>query len=184
MEYAVRKNPLFSACGLNCGLCPRYYTDGQSRCPGCAGEGFSLVHPPCGVLSCCQRKGLEYCYLCEEFPCDKYAKADDADSFITHKNQFKDFDKAKRIGLEAYEAELAERVKILEELLANYNDGRRKSFFCTAVNLLELEDIQAVMVQIAEQAKAMDTVKEKAVIAARLLQDMADERGIVLKLRK
>gem|GEM_PF-3991072 len=42
MEYKVRSYPLFSDCGLNCGLCPRYYTDGASRCPGC-GQGESCV---------------------------------------------------------------------------------------------------------------------------------------------
>jgi len=34
MEYKQREYPLFSACGLNCGLCPRYHTDGISKCPG------------------------------------------------------------------------------------------------------------------------------------------------------
>ncbi|MCL2857631.1 MAG: DUF3795 domain-containing protein [Oscillospiraceae bacterium] len=184
MEYKVRSNPLFAACGLNCGLCPRYHTEGQSRCPGCAGEGFSLVHPPCGVLSCCQRKGLEYCFLCDDFPCEKYDGVDATDSFITHKNQFKDMEKAKRIGLEAYEAELNTKVQILEGLLENYNDGRRKSFFCLAVNLLELEDVESVMAQIEAQTKAVDCAKEKAAIAARIFQDVADVKGISLKLRK
>ena len=95
MNYTTRTYPLFSACGLNCGLCPRYYTVGQSRCPGCADEGFTDAHCSCGVLSCCQRKGLEYCFLCEEFPCEKYEGADSSDSFITHKNQFHDMEKAK-----------------------------------------------------------------------------------------
>jgi len=72
MEYQTRKYPQFAACGLNCGLCPRYYTVGSSRCPGCAGKGFLEVHPTCGILSCCQRKGLEYCFECGEFPCMKY----------------------------------------------------------------------------------------------------------------
>ena len=184
VEYKVRKNPLFSACGLNCGLCSRYHTNGSSRCPGCAGEGFSSAHPPCGVLSCCQRKGIEYCFLCEDFPCKKYDGADLLDSFITHKNQFHDFDKVKRIGLEAYETELNAKVKVLEELLENYNDGRKKSFFCVAVNLLELQDIKCVMAQIAVETKTNDSVKEKSAIAGRLFQNMADKRNISLKLRK
>ena len=69
MEYKQRLYHLFSACGLNCGLCPRHQTDGISKCPGCAGEGFMTKHPPCGVLSCCQRHGLEHCYLRDEYPC-------------------------------------------------------------------------------------------------------------------
>ena len=184
MEYKTRTYPQFAACGLNCGLCPRYYTSGPSRCPGCAGEGFSEVHPPCGVLSCCQRKGLEYCFECDEFPCPKYDGVDLSDSFITHKNQFRDMSKAKQIGIEAYEAELNEKIALLEKLLEKYDDGRRKGFYCLAVNLLELSDIKAVMEQIENETTSDDPIKEKAKTAARLLQTVADEQGISLKLRK
>ena len=184
MKYKTRTYPLFSACGLNCGLCPRYYTDGESRCPGCAGEGFSEVHPACGILSCCQRKNHEYCFECDEFPCKKYDGADKSDSFITHKNQFSDMEKAKQSGIEAYKAELSEKVAILEDLLNNYNDGRRKSFYCLAVNLLESEDLRLLTKQIRRETEAANSLKEKAAIAVRLLQAVADEKNVVLKLRK
>ena len=184
MEYQTRKYPLFSACGLNCGLCPRYHTDGSSKCPGCAGEGFSSKHPSCGILSCSQRKGNEYCYLCVEYPCKKYDGADLSDSFITHKNQFHDFDKAKRIGLEAYAAELDEKIKTLEYLLNNYDDGRRKSFFCAAVNLLDIKDINSIMEQITDEIESEAPVKTKSVTAVRLFETMAEKRGISLRLRK
>ena len=184
MQYKRREYPQFSACGLNCGLCPRYYTVGASRCPGCAGEGFSEVHCSCGMLSCCQRRGLEYCFECEEFPCPKYEGVDESDSFITHKNQFIDMEKAKQIGMEAYKLELDEKIELLVKLLENYDDGRRKSFFCAAVNLLELPDVKSVTAQIEAQTKPDDLIKEKAKLAARLFGDMAEERGISLKLRK
>ena len=183
MKYKLRKNPLFSACGLNCGLCSRYYTDGPSRCPGCGGEGFTEAHCSCSVLSCCERKGVEYCFQCDEFPCAKYDGADQTDSFITHLHQFKDMDKAK-LDLATYETELNTKIGLLETLLEHYNDGRRKSLFCTAVNLLELADVEEVMAQIVAQTKENDPIKEKAKIAAQLFQTMADERGLSLKLRK
>ena len=184
MEYQNRTYPIFSACGLNCGLCPRFHTDGASKCPGCAGEGFLAKHPPCGVLSCSQRKGVEYCFSCDEFPCKRYDGVDAADSFITHKNQFKDLEKAKEIGLEAYITEQNEKVEILRELLNNYNDGRQKSFFCIAVNLLDLRDIRRIMDQVHSEINPDDPVKEKSKTVARLLQAVADERSILLKLRK
>lgn len=184
MEYKIRKYPLFSACGLNCGLCPRYHTSGVSKCPGCAGEGFAAKHPPCGVLSCSQRKGAEYCSLCDEYPCKKYDGADLSDSFITHKNQLRDLDKAKNIGLEAYEIELNRKIELLELLLSNYDDGRRKSFYCVAVNLLELSDIASAIEQITYDAKTVDSAKEKALIAVQVLQDMADKHDVSLALRK
>ncbi len=184
MEYNQRQYPLFSACGLNCGLCPRYQTTGASKCPGCAGEGFLTKHPPCGVLSCCQRHGLEYCYLCDEYPCKKYEGADTFDSFITHRNQQRDFEKVKNIGLDAYQAELNENIGILQNLLKNFDDGRMKNFFCIAVNLLGLHDVKDVVEQITGETKLDKPIKEKSANAARLFQAMADERDIMLKLRK
>jgi len=184
MEYKTRKYPLFAACGLNCGLCPRYHTDGLSRCPGCAGKGFSAVHPSCGVLSCCQRKGIEYCFLCEDYPCRKYDGIDPFDSFISHKNQLHDLEKAKQIGIEAYKEELDEKVKVLKKLLKNYNDGRRKGFFCLAVNLLELHDIKTVMEHISAETKLEMQLKTKAAMAVRCFEEMAGIKDISLKLRK
>lgn len=184
MEYKTRKYSMFSACGLNCGLCPRHHTTGTSKCPGCAGEGFSTVHPPCGVLSCSQRKGVEYCYFCDEYPCKKYEGVDLTDSFITHKNQFKDLEKAKKIGLEAYETELNRKMELLDFLLSNCDDGRRKSFYCIAVNLLELEDITSAIEKIKNETEASDSIKEKALTTIRVLQAAADKQGVSLVLRK
>ena len=184
MEYQLRKYPTFSACGLNCGLCPRYHTDGKSKCPGCAGNGFSAVHPSCGIVSCCQRKGIEYCYQCEEYPCMKYDGAGLSDSFITHKNQLRDLDKAKRVGMERYAVELNEKVGVLEELLKNYDDGRRKSLYCVAVNLLELEDVKSIMGDVFGKVALDVPIKEKAAAVVHLFEVMADKKGISLKLRK
>ncbi|MCL2827377.1 MAG: DUF3795 domain-containing protein [Oscillospiraceae bacterium] len=184
MQYKIRGYPLFSACGLNCGLCPRYYTVGSSRCPGCAGEGFSDVHCSCGMLSCCQRKGLEYCFECEAFPCKKYDGVDTSDSFITHLNQFHDMEKAKRIGMDAYATELNEKISLLEMLLEQYDDGRKKSFFCLAVNLLDIDEIKAVMEQAIDEIGPEATQKEKAATMARLFEAAAAKRDISLKLRK
>jgi hypothetical protein len=93
-------------------------------------------------------------------------------------------EKAKRNGIETYKSELNEKIEILEELLGDYNDGRRKSFFCVAVNLLELSAIKAVMGQIKSTVEPEMSAKEKATVAVRLLSEMAEQRDISLKLRK
>ena len=184
MDYYQRKYPQFSACGLNCGLCPRYHTAGTSKCPGCAGEEFLEKHPKCGVLSCNQRKEIESCYQCDEFPCKKYDGVEQADSFITHLNQLKDLAKAKKIGIDGYSKELDEKISILKMLLENYDDGQRKSFFCTALNLLESQDVKTVVEQIEIEARPEQSIKERAVLASQLFQTMAERQGISLKLRK
>jgi len=56
-----------------------------------------------------------------------------------------DFSKAKSRGVESYITELAEKVAALEFLIESCNDGRRKAFFCTAVNLLPLDAAREVM---------------------------------------
>jgi len=183
MKYLLRKYPQFAACGLNCGLCPRYYTKGSSRCPGCSGEGFNETHCSCSIIACCQRKEIEYCYMCEEYPCSKYEKTW-VDSFISCVNIFHDAEKAKQIGLETYINELNTKMDILKILLENYDDGRRKSFYCLAVNLLDLQDVKSVIDKIGDKVAPQDTLKEKAKIVVGLFQATAMERGIELKLRK
>jgi len=40
----------------------------------------------------------------------------------------------------------------------NYDDGRRKSFFCIAVNLLDLQDLKSVMEQTEDKRKPDDSL--------------------------
>jgi hypothetical protein len=152
-------------------------------CPGCGG---GAGNQPCAIARCSQQHGdIEYCYLCGEYPCEKYNGIDEFDSFITHRNQLKNLEKARETGIDSYRDELAEKMEILKYLLANYNDGRRKSFFCIAVNLLELQDVKLVIKHIAaETVSEKLTLKEKAVIAVKLFQTMAANRNVVLKLNK
>ena len=91
----------------------------------------------------------------------------------------------KRQGLDAHLAQLREKRAILDELLARYNDGRRKTLFNTAVYLLPLEDLRAVMAILGNRPELGERpVKERAVAVVGLLQEAADRRGISLKLNK
>lgn len=92
-------------------------------------------------------------------------------------------EKAREIGMDAYEAELNEKIEILEKLLSDYDDGRKKNLFCVAVNLFNLTDIRTIMEQLGNETEALSK-KEKAAIAARLFEDTAIEKDISLKLRK
>lgn len=57
----------------------------------------------------------------------------------------------KEMGVEAYNSEQRQKLETLKLLLEGYNGGRRKSFFCLAVNLLNLEDLKIVMEHLAEE---------------------------------
>ena len=178
MKDFEREDQLFSLCGLNCGLCTMHL---GGYCPGCGG---GTGNQSCAIARCSlEHGGVAYCYLCAEYPCARYEGIDEYDSFITHRNRRADMEKARRIGPEAYQKEQARKFEILQTLLETCNDGRRKTLFAAAVNLLELEELNAVLAQLS-RGPADLPVKEKAVQAAELLQMAASRRGIDLKLRK
>ena len=170
-----RANPLFSLCGLNCGLCTMRI---GGHCPSC-GQG----NRPCKVARCAVARGVEYCFECPEYPCQLYDHADEHDSFTTHLNQGADMRKAKEIGIEAYTVEQKEKVRLLERLLAEYNSGREKTLFGLAVNLLSVEEVRTAM-EGADRETAGLPVKEKARFMAGRLREMTGRHGIELKLRK
>ena len=163
-------------------------------CPGCGGgEG----NQSCAIFRCGWEHGCpEYCFQCGEYPCEKYDSVMEYDSFLPHRNMRRDMERAKSGGMEAYQAELEEKAEILQELLDNYNDGRRKTFYMLAVYLLELQDLRNAMEQIVretsgggKQETAKETVqeitlKEKVAAAVGCFQTIAQETGIVLKLNK
>lgn len=91
-EAGLKRHPTIGVCGLDCGLCPRYYTAGPSRCPGCGGPDFPNKHPSCSFITCCVKKlGLEVCAQCSDFPCPKfksdeeYQQLNDSSSYASPK---------------------------------------------------------------------------------------------------
>lgn len=94
-------------------------------------------------------------------------------------------ERAQKIGIELYNEEQAKKADILHMLLSDYNDGHRKTFYCVAVNLLPLQDLENVMNQIAEDASFNSLkIKEKAEKAVSLFQNLAIQQELELKLRK
>ena len=180
MKGFNRKNQLFSLCGLNCGLCPMFLS---KHCPGCGGgEG----NQSCKIAGCSmEHDGVEYCFQCGEYPCSKYEHIDDFDSFMTHRSRRSDMERVRQFGIEAYNVEQVEKIRILDILLSGFNDGRKKTLFCTAVTLLELQELREVLRQIENRSDLETlTLKEKSAFAAGLLQAAAAKNSIELKLRK
>lgn len=178
MKGFERKNQLFSLYGLNCGLCPMFL---GKYCGGCGNGNQS-----CKIAKCSLEHGkIEYCYECENYPCEKYQYIDKYDSFITHKRQKEDLERVQKIGIEQYNLEQQEKIKILCYLLDNYNDGRKKNFFCVAVNLLELSELKEAMKQIQQNDRlSVLSVKEQCSYIVDMFQKIADRRNIKLKLIK
>lgn len=180
MKGFTRTETRFSLCGLNCALCSMHL---GGYCPGCGG---GAGNQSCTIARCSlEHGGISFCWQCLEYPCPHYEGFDEGDSFVPHRNRQQDIALAQELGLETYLTQLEEKRAMLEELLAHYNDGRRKTFFNTAVYLLSLEDLHSVMAALENRPElAEQTVKERALAAVGLLQEMADHWNTSLKLNK
>ena len=90
-----RENQMIAACGLECHKCDILQaTDDPKiaqrvadwfkkernedvklediRCLGCKGDRTKHWSPECWILKCCvDKKGLQFCYECDEFPCEE-----------------------------------------------------------------------------------------------------------------
>jgi len=92
-----------SYCGLYCGACP-FLTATQKgennlkqlhekiskknknielrdlKCKGCKSQQHSIYCESCEIRECAEKRGIEYCYECSQYPCDflKNFRNDDA----------------------------------------------------------------------------------------------------------
>jgi hypothetical protein len=191
-ERLVKTHSTLGCCGLDCGLCPRYYTVGASRCPGCAGPDFFNKHPSCGTITCCvKKKGLEVCAQCDEFPCSKFAswldKLTIEDSFLTHQKMKSNLYFIREQRLDKFLKQQKKRIKLLERMLQDFDDGRSKSFYCIATTLLPLAELETLVDEAERKIKAdkvkVDDIKTKAKILRELFNGFAAKGGVELKLR-
>ena len=180
MKGFTRTETRFSLYGLNCALCSMHL---GGYCPGCGG---GAGNQSCTIAKCSlEHGGVPFCWECPEYPCSRYDGFDDGDSFVPRRNRQQDIAQARERGLDTYLMQLEEKRNILEELLSHYNDGRRKTFFNTAVYLLPLEDLRSVMAALNTRPERDEQAgKERALAAVELLQEAADRRSISLKLNK
>ena len=192
VEHPVKEYPSLGCCGLDCGLCPRYYSAGPSRCPGCCGPGFFDVSPGCGTITCClKKKGLEVCAQCDEFPCSRFASWLDKwwmeDSVVTHQMIKLNLHFIREQGLNKFLRQQRKRMGLLEKMLKDFNDGRSKTFYCIATTLLPVTELKALLGEAERKVKLekvkADDIKTKAKILRGLLNDFAAKGGVELKLR-
>lgn len=128
MKELATKNSdewLISVCGLNCAKCDIYCAGHgdkkalneivewfkkernevikpeQVRCEGCRGALEAHWSADCKMMLCATKKGLDYCFRCEEFPC-AYVKEFSADGSPHHKRTVENAKRIKEIGLEKW----------------------------------------------------------------------------------
>jgi len=186
----MKKYITIGACGLSCELCPRYYTAGTSRCPGCGSEYRICVG--CPIITCCVKgKGLETCAECTDFPCPKYEhvlRGEELDSFLTHKKALPNLYFIKKHGIKAHTQEIKERARLLRQMLGKFNDGRSRSFYCVAAALLPIETLERSLndaeKRVSEEGIDPKDLKTRAKILKEIINKTAEKKRIDLKLRK
>lgn len=154
----------------------------DSYCPGCGGgEG----HQSCGIIRCSQEKGVgEFCVSCKEFPCERYTAGNVYEVFIPKRNRIRDMRRMEEAGAELYAEEQKEKLRILQSFLKEYNDGRRKQFFCICVNLLNVETLQKAEELLKRKVSPEWDIREKASLAVACLRSEAEQQEIHLALYK
>lgn len=185
MESGLKKYNTIGCCGIDCGLCSRFYTKGDSVCPGCGGPDFKAKHPSCGFVTCCViKKGLETCADCSEYPCSRFdAEKNGFDSFVTHKKVFPNLDAIQEIGMDVFIDQQKIRIGILVDFINHCDEGRSKSFFCLSCTLLPVEALQDCHSFMASMKDSLD-IKERSILLRKHIESEALKLNIDLKLNK
>lgn len=188
-SYPMKAYPTIACCGLDCGLCPTYYTKGPSKCPGCCGPKFFNKHPSCSIITCCVKKNnFETCAECTEFPCSKLRDWDKYDSFMCHRVSLSNLRFIRDNGINNFIEQQNRRIELLEIMLEVYNEGRSKSFYCVAAALLPIDDLEQVLEKSKEKITneniTIKDFKTKSKILREKLSKIAEKEEIELKLRK
>jgi hypothetical protein len=111
----------------------------------------------------------------------------DADSFVTHRRCRSNLDSVKADGLKTFLGRQRKRTRQLERMLADFDDGRSKSFYCLAAALLPIEALEASLREASKRAREgkLDAAdrKARAGILRSMLMEHAASEGVELRLR-
>ena len=123
---------LTAPCGLDCFNCPIYLANKDEKlrgliaerlnipfekavCGGCRNESGIIAaigrDKPCYVYQCVEKKGIDFCYDCEEFPCDYLHPYSDQAAQKPHNTKVFNLCLIKKMGLEKWATEKAKSVK-------------------------------------------------------------------------
>ena len=143
----------------------------------------------CPFITCAlKKKGIEFCWDCEEKKtCEKWAKhreaAKKADSFKCYQKLEKDIAFIQNNGVDEFEETQKKREYLLKEMLREFNEGRSKSYYCIAVTVMEIGELEDALTKADKDSKGLG-IKEKSKVLHSILDEIAKQRNYYLKLRK
>jgi hypothetical protein len=179
--------PEIGVCGLSCRLCPSYHASTDSRCAGCKSEGRMKVG--CPFITCAVKKrGIEFCWQCPEHKnCGKWGEHRRRgwchDSFVCYQRLEDSIAFIGRQGVSAFVEDQRDRERLLTALLAEFNEGRSKSFYCIVATVMDIQEIAQAIAQARNESAGKD-IKGKSKTLHLILDKIAEERKYNLRLRK
>jgi hypothetical protein len=124
------------------------------------------------------KRDYETCADCNEFPCEKFGKWFDIDSFVTHHRCLPNIQRIKEVGINFFLAEQEERKVLLEIMLERYNPGKCMSLYCLASSLMSVKSLYEAM-------KQVEGIKEEQAKSFKLLiQELSEKEDVILRLLK
>ena len=181
------KYPEIGICGLSCRLCPTYNTNAKSKCNGCKSE--YRMEAGCPFITCAiKKKGIEFCWQCEESTsCKKWSNHREAgkrvDSFKCYQTLEDDLSFIHKNGVDDFQENQKIREQLLKEMLQNYNEGRSKSYYCIAATVLQIDELNAALIQAKKDSSKLD-IKDKSKVLHSILDEIAKRKHYLLTLRK
>ena len=106
------------------------------------------------------------------------------DSFLSYRPLADSFAFIQKNGIEEFVRLEFEKLKFLQYLIDNYDEGRSKSFCCTSCQLVPLDKLREALEDAEVKMTADTDIKEKAKLARVAISNLADALQIDLKLRK
>jgi len=109
---------------------------------------------------------------------------DRSDSFVTHKNSLVNLNYIRETGLPIFIKQQNKRIRLLEKFLKDYDDGKSKSYFCIALTLLPIEDIEAAIKGLNSKKNEFNDKKSASKFLKDLLQKAGNRNKVNLTYRK
>ncbi len=164
---------LVGCCGLFCGLCSKYQSSAPSRCVGCRkGE----QHSWCSIWNCCVKKhGLETCAECGEiFKCEIHSRRK-VTEWIPSADNLRDI---KKNGVNTWLTGQKERLRLVEMLIRDYNEGRSASFYCKICARMPVKMIDQAIKESVKRMKAERIDSSDVKAAARIMKAVMTEMAV------
>ena len=103
---------------------------------------------------------------------------EESSSYPSYKKVMLNLNLIKEHGIEKFIGQQKKRIELLEKMLANFNDGRSRSFYCKSAALLDLATLENVMDKAIQKIKTDNIKPNDTKTRAKILKDILSEVGL------